>query len=219
MKKNVMMMIAMAVAAGISSVSAAEIDFDGAKGLPAGSLREMVAAAPGIEVADVSMPSAEAAPFMNEEACSVLEGNFFVQPSKGEAVETLKPCLAAISGKYKTALKLVPGEKGLNLLVGDAKNPGNELRAALHVQLAKANGQFFGHKVAIYVPRVRAAANRGWFDDLNTVVEYVEENTAIDGALNGAAVGAAVGMGTPLETVTIVGGAIIGAVMDAADDK
>lgn len=73
----------------------------------------------------------------------------------------LKPCLADISTRYRAALKLAPGDKGFNLLVGDANNPSKDLQAALRVHLKmKNNGQFFGHKVALYVPRANASANK-----------------------------------------------------------
>lgn len=225
MKKSGILAIAMIVAAGISSVSAADINFDGGKGLSAGSLREMLDNSSGIESVEASRPelvpvmearNSGDALFMNEQACSILDANFLKQPAKEEAVEMLKPCLAAISGKYGAALRLVPGDKGLNLLVGDAKNPGKDLQAALRVELkTKTDGRFFGRKVALFIPSGRASANKGWVDDFNTVVEYIEDETAIDGAADGAAVGALVGAGSP---AAIVVGAVIGAVADALND-
>lgn len=208
MKKSGILIIAMIAAAGISSVSAADIDFDGTKGLEPqsvlgfindspydGSCLAMICPTPegmsdyewdqclcrpysGVissanpffptpvpQSPDNGMKPAAApgvgAPFMNEQACSILDANFLVQLSREEASEMLRPCLADISTRYGAALKLAPGDKGLNLLVGDAKNPGKDLQAARRVHLKmKDNGQFFGHKVALYVPRAGASANK-----------------------------------------------------------
>lgn len=66
-----------------------------------------------------------------------------------------------VSTRYGAALKLAPGDKGLNLLVGDAKSPGKDLQAALRVHLkVKDNGQFFGHKAVLYLSRAGASANK-----------------------------------------------------------
>lgn len=221
MNKTSILLIAVIATAGITHASAQPVNFDGAKGFTASSLSEMVAGSADIEIAEANisreMPVLSAnTPFMNEQACSALDASLPAQPSMEEAAETLKPCIAALSGRYAASLKLVPGEKGLKLLVGDAMNPGNDLRDALRVHLkAKAGGRFFGHKVALYVPRPGSSSNKGWIDDYNTVVEYIEDNTAIDGALEGAGVGAVVGMGSP---AAIIVGAVVGAVIDASDD-
>jgi hypothetical protein len=193
MKKSGILMIATILAAGIPSVSAADIDFDGANSLapqyllnfvndydaPVSCLAMICPAPEGMSVvewdeclcrpysndhffpapvaqsheSDISAAPAAGAPFMNEQACSILDANFLVQPSREEAAGLLKPCLAALSARYGADLKLAPGEDGLNLLVGDANNPAKDLQAALRMQLkAKADGQFFGHKVTLSVP-------------------------------------------------------------------
>lgn len=189
MKKSGILLMAMMAAAGINSARAQEADFDGSKVKSAASLGEMIVASASAGSVEASRPAlvpaiepwnmgqdirgrSTAAPFMNEEACAVLDAGFSVQPSKEEAVELLKPCLAALSGKYGPALKMVPGKGGLQLFVGDAGSPGGKLADALRTNLgAKAGWTFFGHKVALLA--ARHSVNKGWWDDAETVVDYI----------------------------------------------
>lgn len=189
MKKSGILMVAMMAAAGLAS--AQDMDFDGGKGLAGGSPVAVAAEAskpdliPMIEPWNMGqeMPlSSNDAPFMNEEACAILDAGFFVQPSREEAVEMLKPCLAALSGRYKTPLKAAPGKDDLHLFVGDAKNSGRELRDALRVNLkAKSGWKFFGHDVTLFA--AGASVNKGWWDDAETVYNAVTEDPVSTAAL------------------------------------
>lgn len=79
------------------------------------------------------------------EACRVVDVVYVRQPSVGESVDALEPCLTAMSKRYKVRISAVAGTGGLVLVIGAPAPSVQTLKRDLRYSLRIRNGQIFGH--------------------------------------------------------------------------
>ncbi len=88
--------------------------------------------------------------FLEVDACSLLNAQFFMQPAMKDALNMLKPCLAGVSaltGKAPIAAAAVDSGKGIEItVVGSGNKDVKELVAGA---LAKRNNQLFGYPSSV----------------------------------------------------------------------
>ena len=107
----------------------------------------------GYPVIVVSNASERGAKFMNQEACSALDRQFIMQPSKESAANMMRPCVAAIGKAYNVPMMLWQ-EKSFTIYISkEVEIPpyGRNLSEVMTYELAKRGKSIFGYPVVVMV--------------------------------------------------------------------
>lgn len=88
-------------------------------------------------------------PFIETEACSVVDAHYLRRPTVREALELLKPCLADVRKSYGLDASALEGTAGIVLVVAGPIPPGNTLLRDLRHALRVRDGKLFGHPASL----------------------------------------------------------------------